>query len=311
MVDPNHTAYWALISTRWRVVWQDSLLSITYDRAPANPSINHHRPFESSDCDNISYIDCMKRLCGIGVSIICERSGEPNSQHELFLIVRHRDELAVLMKQASHHLRVIASCRSMKDQLEYWNLSLHRSYITSELYRPALRRWFLEPESVAILKARCIESLADTVEAFLGLQNITLFARTSWAAVHRSLSSALLLGILKEPTRNQYIRTLLDRLIVVLADMSSTLNGPEVPMPIIRSVSALRRLNSHRSDGVSFLQEDSGTSPTRSYDGDTKGPLTFEFATSSASDVSIGRSPYAMMDKILWDSQPDNGEMRS
>jgi hypothetical protein len=79
------------------------------------------------------------------------------------------------MKQAAHHLREVTACRSMKDHLEYWNLHVHISYVTSELYRSTLRRQKAESESTANLRETCVDSLADTVEAFLGLQNLTLF----------------------------------------------------------------------------------------------------------------------------------------
>ena len=42
------------------------------------------------------------------------------------------------------------------------------------------------------------------VESLGGLQSITRFAIQSWAAVHRSLSCAVLLGILSEPSRMKW-----------------------------------------------------------------------------------------------------------
>lgn len=159
----------------------------------------------------MSYMECMKRLCGIGLDIVRERPLSPEFQHELSLIIKHRDELAGIMKQAAHHLREVTACRSMKDHLEYWNLHLHISYMTSKLYRSTLRRQKAESEATFNLRETCVDSLADTLEAFLGLQNLTLFAKTSWAAIHRALSSALFLGILIEPLQNQRVWTLLKR----------------------------------------------------------------------------------------------------
>jgi hypothetical protein len=66
----------------------------------------------------------------------------------------------------------------MKDQLKHWNLYLHKSYVTSELYRPTLKH-NTNLETTAALQATYIESLADTVKAFLGLENITRFIRQS------------------------------------------------------------------------------------------------------------------------------------
>jgi hypothetical protein len=216
--------------------------------------------------------------------------------------MEHQGELAGMMKQASHHLRDAKACKSMKDQLEHWNLHLHKSYVTSELYRPALEH-STSLETTAALQAACIESLADTVDAFLGLENIIRFARQSWAAMHRALSSALLLGILKGPVQNQRVRTLLDKFILVMSDLSSTLDPSEVSGPITRSLAALRHLN---SQGVGSMRSGGniiGNSPVLWREGEFEVfSVSNELSTlvSLSGDKSNDGSPYALMDKILW-----------
>jgi hypothetical protein len=230
---------------RWRIIWQDSLLSITYDRASSTSTVysHSHHSVQTADADGLSYVECMKRLCRIGLNIVQERSVPPNFQCELSLIIKHRDELTVAMKQASHHLRELTACKSMKDHLEYWNLYLHRSYLTSELYRSALRRHRrAESETHARLRETCINSLADTIEAFLGLQALTPFVKTSWAAIHRALSSALLLGILGEPVKSQRMCMLLERFLTVTSAIDSDLGSSELPGPVSRSISAISRM---------------------------------------------------------------------
>jgi len=211
-----------------------------------------------------------------------------------------------MMSQASHFLKDATACKTMKDQLEHWNLYLHRSYVISELCRPILKQSSPNSEVTASLKATCVESLADTVDAFLSLENITRFARQSWAAVHRALSSALLLAILKVPIQNQHVRTLLDRLITSMSDLSSTLDPSEVSAPVARSILALRRLtlqelgkalpkrNIGDNAQVFWKEGESDASPMSNWS-----PLS----TSLAPDNSNEGSPYALMDKILWGTQ--------
>jgi hypothetical protein len=245
----------------------------------------------------------MKKLCKIGLDIIRGRSGAQDYEHELLVIIDRRDELAAMMRQALHHLRDATACKSMKDQLEHWNLYLHRSYVTSELYRPTLKRGTPDSELKAHLRQTCIESLADTVDAFLGLQNITRFANQSWAAVHRSLSSALLLGILKEPIRNQRVRTLLEKLIAVVSDVTSTLDPSEISAPIARSVEALRLLN---SQDIKRERRQTGYSTTNWNDVNPNLLSIFNepsHSNASASDTSNEGSPYVLMDNILWGTQ--------
>jgi hypothetical protein len=246
----------------------------------------------------------MKKLCKIGLDIIRDRSGSHDYEHELLVIIDRRDELAAMMRQALHHLRDATASKSMKDQLEHWNLYLHRSYVTSELYRPTLKRGTPDSELKAHLRQTCIESLGDTVDAFLGLQNITRFASQSWAAVHRSLSSALLLGILKEPIRNQRVRTLLEKLIAVMSDVTSTLDPSEISAPIARSVGALRLLN---SQDIKRERRQTGYSTTNWNDVDPSLLSMFNepsHSNAASSDTSNEGSPYMLMDNILWGTQP-------
>jgi hypothetical protein len=241
----------------------------------------------------------MKILCDIGLDIVQGRSEPRNHQRELLFIMEHQGELAGMMNQASHHLRDARACKSIKDQLEHWNLHLHRSYVTSELYRPALKH-STSSETTAALQATCIESLADTVDAFLGLENITRFARQSWAAMHRALSSALLLGILEDPVKNQHVRTLLDKLILVMSDLSSTLDPSEVSGPIIRSLEALGRLNSQGVGSMLSGGNTSGNSPVLWREGEFEASSMSNESVSLSRDKSNDGSPYALMDKILW-----------
>jgi hypothetical protein len=248
----------------------------------------------------------MKSLCNIGLDIVQGRSELQDYQRVLLFIMERQGELNGIMNRASHHLRDAKACKSMKDQLEHWNLYLHRSYVTSELYRPTLKQSGTKSETTTALQATCIESLANTVDAFLGLENITRFARQSWAAIHRALSSALLLGILKEPAKNQHVRTLLDKLVMVMSDLSLTLDPSEISAPITRSISALRRLNSQAVGNVRSGGNAGGDLPVFWKESEFEASSMSNeslMSVSLSSDNSNDGSPYALMDKIIWGAQ--------
>ncbi|KIW74379.1 hypothetical protein Z517_12319 [Fonsecaea pedrosoi CBS 271.37] len=290
----------------WRIVWQDSLISITFDRASSTPTISHHKSVQPVDNTWLSYTDCMKILCETGLEIVRERSKHTDPRQELIRINRHQEDLSRMMDHALHHLKDATACQSMRDQLEHWNLYLHRSYILSELYRSALKRRQTSSE-LGNFRATCLENMANTVDAFLGLSNVTRFATQSWAAVHRSLSSALLLGILKQPHSKPRVRTLLDKLIVVMSSINSSLDPNEHSAPIARAVRALARLNAHHGSEVGTEYSASGdTIPTweRGTSSDTL--MYYGHPSNEASGDDGGRSedsPYELMEKILWGSQ--------
>ena len=217
----------------WRIIWQDSLLSITFDQVPSTTPLSNRylrRPL-TLDTGFLSYNDCVKHLCKTGLDIVRERSTGFDSHRELSLVSKLQDELAGIHASAAPHLRDISRCRSNRDQLEYWNFYLHFSYITSEVCRPAIKRKKASELPSELYKS-CIAGLADTLRAYLGLQTVTVCARTSWAAIHRALSSALLMALMKEVVKTASTRTLLEEFTIVMLELNSDLGPSEVPAPL-------------------------------------------------------------------------------
>lgn len=145
----------------------------------------------------------------------------------------------------------------------------------SELCRPAISPT-ADPELADAFKQTCIDNLVNTVEAFLGLNNIvskpirspnivlitddqTTYARSSWAALHRALGAALMLGIIGEHTRSERAKRLLSRFINVMADITNNLDPQEISSPIQRGLAALSKLSiqdAKLTNGVALGQMD-------------------------------------------------------
>jgi hypothetical protein len=254
-------------------------------------------------------------LCELSSDIVRDRSHAHNLQHQLSVITTREETLSRMMKQALPHMREISAAKTTKEQMEYWNLFLHRSYVTSEMYRPILQRKKLSPDPTASIRGKCIKSLSNTIEAFLGLQGVAYFANRSWAALHRALSSALLLGILRKPARDPHVHDLLERLInVMLKTSSEAPNG--VSVPITRSISALQLLNAASDDtsesDVPARQTSSEASPARrsSYDQTSATSNTLHASNSySAFGSPSDTSPYALKDQILWGTTPQQNQL--
>jgi hypothetical protein len=258
-----------------RIIWQDSLLSISYDRATSTMAMTTWDVSPPSGPE--SYAECMLQLCTIALDMVNSRASSASAHRELQRIEGQRQKISSIDRHSSSHLRELSACATMKDCLEHWNWRMHRSYVISELCRPVLTKGEHLDGSTLSLRAVCIEALADTVDAFLNLYNLTAFARTSWAAVHRSLSSALLLGIVKEPSRNDRVHVMLTKLIAVLSSIEYS-DASEVPAPISRAVAALVRLNAYDMSDGSRSEAGSMVSGTDS------------------------ASPHAQMHNILWGS---------
>jgi hypothetical protein len=202
----------------------------------------------------------------------------------------------------------------MREQLEYWNFNLHRSYILSELCRTTIRKEYGQAEHKELalnLKAFCIENLANTVEAFLGLHNVTNFATQSWAAMYRSLSSALLLGMLGESHRNEHINGLLLQLVGVMSALLSQRDLGDLSAPLTRSVTALNKLIQPRPERAEgYGQDPQAFEMLYGIDAGMRMHLSGSLATSPYSQASSAEehSPYSLINTIIWgqtDSPPE------
>ncbi|KAK5149360.1 hypothetical protein LTR04_007158 [Oleoguttula sp. CCFEE 6159] len=303
----NAGVAWSLLglTIRWAVIWQDSLLSITYDRASSTATIEHHLPWSTppgSGCR--PYYECMYRLSKVGLDIVRDRATVQESHHSLLGITEHRNELTAMMRDAADYLRDSRKCRSLRDQLEHWALYLHSSYIMSELCRPAISPSTAEHDLARTLKQVCVDNLVNTVEAFLGLHNITPYASRSWASVHRSLSSALLLAIMGEPARNDRARNLLGKLVSAMSDLTSTVDPSELSAPMARGIAALRKLNIQESRTPHDLDSLRAAPLTVNDSHDYNRALNLDEASFFTPSPNVGldeeSSPYSLMDSILW-----------
>lgn len=252
----------------------------------------------------------MYKLCKVGLEIVRDRTKVMTSRELFARITTHRNEIDAIMRETVDYLRDSRKCRSVEESLEHWALYLHTSYIVSELCRPAISPSTANYELAKAFKQTCIDSLVSTVEAFLGLQNITPYARQSWAAVHRSLSSALLLGIMGEHAHNERARRLLGRFVSLMSDMQSALDPQELAAPMERAISALKKLNIQENRPPPRFIEDIAMAGASTSHGDGMSSVTgmdhSSIYPSSASGASATinpdeeYSPYSVLNSILW-----------
>ena len=297
----------------WAVIWQDSLISITYDRASATTAGDLDTMAMPQDYTNIgAYHAVMYPLFKVGLDIIRARSTTTNVFQDLYArIVQQRDEITSIMRDVPEYLRDSRICTSKRETLEHWGLYLHSSYLLSELYRPSLSP-SQDSELAKAFKQPCIDNLTNTVEAYIGISNITAFARQSWAALHRALSSALLLGILGEHTHNERARRLIARFIAVMVNMTDNVSPQEVAAPVQRGICALQKLNipgtTSQTLGFGFsCPADDGLAV------DEGGSLKVDHSaiiTPSSTTGTEGddHSPYSVLNTILWGSNDKREE---
>ena len=249
--------------TWWAVLWQDSLLCISYDRATstATPDTPFPPPDLSTDRGGLQFAECMYRIAKVGILTVRNRVAPQSIESRLSRCVDLRNEIARTRDNAADHLKEPRACKTIRDQVEYWVLHLHASYMTSELCRPAISPGTADFDKGAALRRLCIANLLNTVEAFNGIANASPLHARSWSVLHRALSAALLLGILGEPLRNSRAHDTIRQLIKIMKegatpDQAETGLEQEMDGPVTRSVSALNKLIAAESITPRGMEED-------------------------------------------------------
>ncbi|EFX01710.1 c6 zinc finger domain containing protein [Grosmannia clavigera kw1407] len=190
---------------RLAITWQDSLLSLAFDRPPATYEMDHEddlTPLDMANIGTLNYRKCINWLSHLTLrhsSALRSGSSMSSKQYmELF------EQVDAMDKFLMPYLQDRQMCSCLKEVQEYYGLQLHRNFLLSTLCRPLLssrvRSCMSEDDANAILQ-RFYVSLRHGARSFLHLRSITCQAKRSWAFVHNGLTSVLLLSFMKE-TRN-------------------------------------------------------------------------------------------------------------
>ncbi|KAJ2901439.1 uncharacterized protein MKZ38_001869 [Zalerion maritima] len=256
----------------WTCVWHDTLTSLSFDRSTMTNIPCCAIPETPQPCEGWTYLDAMYRLCqGISVHLNPE-AAEKATYDE---ILANCDEFESIREKVVPQLRSKASCKSANDRLQYFAIRLHTSFAMSVSCRPALRRQDshnLDAAQKQLLADKCKENLAETVRMFLAMHQLSVIPTRSWAFTYHGLSSALLLGLLRETQGDPEVRQLQKDLISALSataakdttpdDVPKTDKDIELSGPLARALMALRQIYDHGAVGTASIKQEADASGT-------------------------------------------------
>ncbi|TVY38971.1 hypothetical protein LOCC1_G006390 [Lachnellula occidentalis] len=249
------------------LVWQDSLLSLCFDRPPVTtPSIS-----DKELVGELRYQDAMNLLCDRTLRSVRDKANTPNFVAILENVYRIEEIYQNSIANTANQSRLSISKRS-----EMFALRLHISFVIAWICRPALansRSPEQRTETQLILIEKCHANLLGCIRAFVRLHSIKTLAFRSWPVIHNGLSSALLLGLLGATNTNFEVRQLQGEILDILSAESDYDSGQkqgvganiELSAPHARALAVLRRLYNNRAadpaphgalDGEIPIQED-------------------------------------------------------
>ena len=241
-----------LTVSRWAVIWQDSLLSLGFDR-PAATAIDFKDAVFAPEVatEGLSYREAMYVVCKQALRITVRNRETSVNVDEILQDVA---ELDTLFSRVQPRIRSVADAKLLHDRIQFYSLRINCSFTLATLLRPSLSRekWrFMPPEQKESFASRCRFHLTECLRAYVRLQSFTTAATRSWALLHNSLSSALLLAIIGETNRNTKVRDLQGQLIDFLTkataeepDIADNVESPKIWGPHARALVALKALHS-------------------------------------------------------------------
>jgi hypothetical protein len=254
------------LACRLSLLWQDSLLSLCFDRLPAFTPAGP----ESALPDKLSYKDAMRLLADKALRYTGTKRHQrsPDFTSIATGVARLED-----MKLKSGINTESTGMLSIQERCELHALDLHISFVIAWICRPAVRGRH-QSESRTPLQAqlaqKCNENLVECVRAYVQLHSMSIIATRSWTIIHNALSSALLLGLLGTAVTDPEVRQLLGEVLDIFSAPEDSQGNRQdlkddlgLSPPHSRAVSVLRKLynESTSSDTVPTIDHTEQSMP--------------------------------------------------
>lgn len=187
-------------------------------------------------------------------------------------------------------LQNIKACTSIQQLQQHYSFKLHQNFIVSTFSRSILRKdaaqIFPGSDYVRTMR-RFVTALKRSVRAFIKLQSMSSMAIRTWALVHYGLSSALLLGLIKEESAANDTRRMQSELIQILTEHIE--HGGRFSVVHNKAFKAVKRLRKLADQYTGLNPPDVGQSP------ETVGKLPDDLSEEEFQRLEI-ESHFAFMD---------------
>ncbi|KAL1967194.1 hypothetical protein VTN77DRAFT_3485 [Rasamsonia byssochlamydoides] len=208
----------------WSMAWQDSHFALSYDRPAETLAPNPQIPYEqSTGPGNRGYFETMCRVISLTLQLLREEALSGQPQIKSTAIPEYKAELDRVLADAAPYLRNEDHCFNMTNHIERLTLKLRSSYLISEICRRSVKPSNCPGKrtTTTSLCMECVESLINTVKAYVELHEIIPNGSRSWIHLHSAISASFLLAVDEGSQSNPSVWTALEKLEDVLVDLTS------------------------------------------------------------------------------------------
>ncbi|PQE21690.1 fungal specific transcription factor domain-containing protein [Rutstroemia sp. NJR-2017a WRK4] len=328
----------------WTIVWQDSLLSLSFDRTPIAVITRCQVPLRPTALtEGFTYTEAMYHLCQRVLDFV--KNDSTNSQPDYNQIIANSIEVENIRQKVLPALRIKEACKTVQDRLQYFAVRLHTSFVVSVLCRPALRRGAhgMDISQKAHIAEKCKQNLTETVRMYLKMHSLSVIPTRSWAFTYHGLSSAVLLGILGETKTDPEVRQLQGELISALSATAAKEQPSTVPKsdkdielsgPLSRALVALKNIYDHgwvveqqrvmapeaqtmqdgvpKQDQTDYEHQNAALAMASMQNGmvppmEYAPQLTMGMGDIQSVEQTLNMSPMDLFDSIFWEPYPQTG----
>ena len=232
----------------WKaMIWQDSLLSLRYDRDPLSRDDSSGPNSGRGLAQNLSYFDAMGEVCCVSIEMLQLPHSLRSDPEEVMKRVR---TLENIVPRGCEHLQDHSGNRTLQQRLEFHALDLHISFLLAELCTPAFPCRETDYDQIRwIIRTRGIQSLVATLEAYLELCVFSNVPLRLWSMTQAAMSCALVLALLDSENSLRSTSSFLERLVRALK-MDPSSHSP----PMQRADNSLQGLCLMRAKAFGLLE---------------------------------------------------------
>lgn len=210
-------------SLRIAVVWQDALLSLAFDRAPASYEFDFDEDLAplmpTPSIGTISYRQGMNWISHLSLRYLPlrdRRKSPPSIDPSLVW-----QDLEMIEANVLPHLGNIRQCNTIREIQEYYLFRLHRNFFGATVCRSLVSPSYastIAPELRSFVLSRVQNALRQSAQAYLDIRSLSVYATRSWAFIHSGLASVLLLSLIPDTRCDTETRRLQGEYIQELSD---------------------------------------------------------------------------------------------
>jgi hypothetical protein len=207
---------------------------------------------------HLDYRQAMNCLCHLTLQHAKSEGGSSDASniHALF---HDLDKITV-----NDQLHSAKACTSIQQLQQYHSFKLHQNFVISAFFRPILEKddaQIFHDQDYGRAMRHFTTALKRSVRAFIKLQSMSSVAIRSWAFVHYGLSSALLLGLIRQEAGDDDTRRMQSELIEILTEHSEY--GGRFSIVHNKALKAVQKLRKLADQHAGLSSPDVRQSPER------------------------------------------------